>query len=179
MAIASRGTSRRSCRAVRPLFAVALAAAIVAAPGTSPAEECPLRIDVPVKLARGDVVFNMAHVALQGDLPVGMKYMRLVARRLRETGVTGHLVAVFHSDAGYMTLSDRAYDAYRNVSTGNPYKALLAELAADGVQIEECAATMRDHRWTNDDLLPFVKVNAGAISRMIELAQRGYVQITP
>ncbi len=163
----------------RVLSAAALAVALVTAPMRAPADDAQVRVDVPVKLESANVVFNMAHLSLQGDLPVGLKYLRLASKRFRDTGVKGHIVAIFHSEAGYLTLSDRAYNAYRNVSTGNPYKQILAELAAGGVELEECAATMRDHGWTNDDLLPGVKVDGGAISRLIQLTQQGYVQLVP
>jgi intracellular sulfur oxidation DsrE/DsrF family protein len=88
-------------------------------------------------------------------------------------------VGVFHGDAAYMTLNDEAYNAYRQINTGNPYKNLVAELIKLGVQIEECAVSMEHHHWLNDDLLPGVKVHSGAVVRLIQLAQEGYVQIQP
>ena len=78
-----------------------------------------------------------------------------------------------------MTLNDKAYNAYRAVSTGNPYKELIARLIKQGVQIEECAVSMKSHNWVNEDLLPGVKVNTGAVIRLIQLTQEGYVQIQP
>lgn len=163
------------------LVGVALLIAIGAVPRLAPAEDKPVRIDIPVKLETAKVVFNMSHPLFQGDhpVPVGLKYMSSMVTRLQDAGVKGQIVAVFHGDVGYMTLSDRAYNASRRVSTGNPYKQMLAELVADGVQIEECGATMRNHGWTNEDLLPDVKVNSGAIARIVQLVQQGYVQIEP
>jgi intracellular sulfur oxidation DsrE/DsrF family protein len=78
-----------------------------------------------------------------------------------------------------MTLNDKAYNTYRNISTGNPYKGLIAELLKQGVQIEECAVSMKGHNWVNEDLLPGVKVNSGAVARLVQLVQEGYVQIQP
>jgi intracellular sulfur oxidation DsrE/DsrF family protein len=72
-----------------------------------------------------------------------------------------------------------AYNADRKVVTGNPNKGLLAELLKQGVQIEECVVSMKNHAWGNEDLLPGVKVNAGAVGRLIQLIQEGYVQIQP
>lgn len=138
-----------------------------------------IHIDIPVILKRANVVFNMDHIAFDGDMPVGIKYMRLLANRFKETGTHGQIIGIFHSDAAYMTLNDRAYNAYRKVSTGNPYKDLLAELMKQGVQIEECAVSMKAHGWRNEDLLPGVKVNTGAVGRIIQLVQEGYVQIEP
>ena len=159
-----------------PALAAALAAALPAASG---GQERAIRIDIPVKLERVSVVFNMDHLAFQGDYPVGMKYMHLLAQRLKETGAKGQIVAVFHGEAAYMTLSDRSYNAHRKVSTGNPFKKLIADLVAEGVQVEECAVSMRGNGWTNDDLLPDVKVNTGAVGRLVQLAQQGYAQIQP
>jgi intracellular sulfur oxidation DsrE/DsrF family protein len=68
---------------------------------------------------------------------------------------------------------------YRSVTTGNPYKELIAELIKQGVQIEECAVSMNNHRWGNDDLLSEVKIHSGAVGRLIQLIQEGYVQIQP
>ena len=52
-------------------------------------------------------------------------------------------------------------------------------LMKQGVQIEECAVSMKSHAWGNEDLLPGVKVNTGALGRLIQLAQEGYAQIQP
>jgi intracellular sulfur oxidation DsrE/DsrF family protein len=38
---------------------------------------------------------------------------------------------------------------------------------------------MKTRGWVNEDLLPGVKVNTGAVSRLIQLVQEGYVQIQP
>jgi hypothetical protein len=47
-----------------------------------------------------------------------------------------------------------------------------------GVQVELCGATAAVHHWGNEDLLPGIKVNTDAMSRMSQLVQDGYVQIT-
>jgi intracellular sulfur oxidation DsrE/DsrF family protein len=138
-----------------------------------------LRIDIPVRLERGDLVFNMNHFVMRGDMPVGIRYMDLLSRDFKEKGTKGRIIGVFYNDAGHFTLDDRAYNAARKVKTGNPYKTLILELIEQGVQIEECAVTMRANGWTNDDLIPGVKVNSGAIQRILELEQQGFVQIQP
>ena len=136
-------------------------------------------VEIPVVLEKANVVFNMDHLAFAGDLPVGINYMHLLTNRLREMNTKGQIVGVFHGDAAYMTLNDEAYNAYRRVITGNPYKGLLAELLKQGVRIEECVVSMKNHAWGNEDLLPGVKVNAGAVGRLVQLIQEGYVQIQP
>lgn len=139
----------------------------------------PIHIEIPVVLKKANVVFNMDHLAFTGDLPVGINYMHLLAMRFKEQGTKGQIIGIFHGDAAYMTLNDKAYNAYRHISTGNPYKGLIAELLKQGVQIEECAVSMKGHKWGNQDLLPGVKVNSGAVSRLVQLIQEGYVQMQP
>jgi intracellular sulfur oxidation DsrE/DsrF family protein len=141
--------------------------------------EYAIHVDVPVVLEKANVVFNMDHLVFAGDMPVGINYMRLLANRFTEMNTQGQIVSVFHGDAAYMTLNDETYNTYRQVKTGNPYKNLVAELIRQGVQIEECAVSMENHHWLNDDLLPGVKVHSGAIGRLIQLVQEGYVQIHP
>ena len=137
-----------------------------------------IHVDIPVVLEKANVVFNMDHLAFAGDMPVGINYMHLLANRFTEMNTQGQIVGVFHGDAAYMTLNDEAY-TYRQVKTGNPYKHLIAGLIRLGVQIEECAVSMENHHWLNDALLPGVKVHSGAIGRLIQLVQEGYVQIHP
>jgi intracellular sulfur oxidation DsrE/DsrF family protein len=64
------------------------------------------------------------------------------------------------------------------VATGNPYKALVADLMKSGVEIELCGATATVHKWGNADLLPGIKVNTDAMARMTQLAQEGLVEVT-
>ncbi len=147
----------------------------LAAPPAGPA----IHVDIPVRLKHADVVFNMDHRAFAGDLPVGMHYMDLLAQRYKKQSIRGKIIGVFHGDGAYMVLDDRAYDAARHVSTGNPYAGLIAHLRAQGVQIEECRVSMMAHHWGNSDLLPGVLVNGGAVARLIQLHQEGYAQIQP
>lgn len=139
----------------------------------------PIHVDIPVKLEKANVVFNLDHANFTGDLPLGIKSMSQLAKRFKEMGVEGQIIGVFHSEAAYLTLNDTAYNADRNVTAGNPHKGLLAELMTQGVQLEECAVSMKRHHWSNEDLLPGVKVNGGAVLRVIQLVQQGYVQIQP
>ena len=157
--------------------ALALSAQAMAAP--APAAADPIHVDIPVPLKHADVVFNMDHRAFVGDLPVGMNYMHLLAMRYAKDHITGKIIGVFHGAGAYMVLNDKAYDAARQVKTGNPYAPIVAALRKQGVQIEECRVSMMAHHWGNADLLPGVLVNGGAVARLIELQQQGYVQIQP
>lgn len=156
-----------------------LAPAPLSAQDASAPPDHPIKVDVPVRLEKANVVFDMSHLALAGDTPFGLKYMHLLATRFKKGGIKGQIIGIFHGEAAYLTLTDSAYNAYRHGATGNPYKGLIAELIQQGVQIEECAVSMKNHHWGNQDLLPQIKVNAGAIGRLIQLAQEGYVQIQP
>ena len=139
----------------------------------------PIHIDIPVPLKQANVVFNMDHLAFLADLPFGMNYMHLLAMRMKKDAIKGKIIGVFHGPAAYMTLNDKAYDVERHVTTGNPYAKTIANLQKEGVQIEECAVSMKGHHWGNADLLPGVLVNAGAVGRIVQLVQEGYVQIQP
>ena len=175
-----------SIRSIALRFGGAAAAVILscgtpafAADSTATGEEAKIVIDVPVVLKRANVVFNMDHMALAGDMPFGLRYMGLLHKKMLSDKADGKIIGVFHGPAAFMTLNDSAYNAARHVSTGNPYKTTIANLVASGVQIEECAESMRGNGWTNKDLLSVVKVNTGAVGRITELVQQGYVQIQP
>lgn len=158
-----------------------IAAVLLAVAPTMPAfaEDAALTIDIPVVLENPKVVFNLDHLAFEGDQPTGLQYLRVMTERFKQEGADATLVAIFHGAAGYMALDDDAYNRVRKWSSGNPYKAEIEALMAAGVAIEECGVTMRDMGWVNAELIPGIKVNAGANFRIIELVQDGYVQIQP
>ena len=160
------------------LMLLALAAITFAPPGQAQ-NATGIHVDVPVVLKQAKVVFNMDHRAFSGDIPVGLTHMQLMVQRFNKIGTKWKIVAVFHGDAGYMLLNDVKYDAVRKTKTGNPYKTLVKNLIDEGVQIEECAVTMKGNGWTNADLLPMVKVNPGADGRIVQLVQQGYVMLQP
>jgi uncharacterized protein len=138
-----------------------------------------LQIEVPVPLKESKMVFNMDHLAFTGDQSVGLSQMKTVMQRYKAAGVPVRIVAVFHGQVGYMMLNDTAYDKARKSEKGNPFKEQIKALQAEGVQFELCVNTARNNGWVNADLLPGVKVNGGALLRIVELVQDGYVQIQP
>ena len=111
-----------------------------------------LHIDVPVKLEKASVVFDIGHLVLNGDMPFFLGDMDL---DLSDWNVKGEIIAVFHGDAAYLLLNDDSYDANRHVQTGhpvrtgNPYAKLIAGLMEQGVQIELCGATATANHWVN------------------------------
>ena len=140
--------------------------------------EKPLRIDIPVRLGELRVAFSIADLAFEGDLPASIFHLQLITNDIADWEAKAQVIAVFHTNAGHVTLHDQAYNADRMVSTGNPYKELVADLVKRGVQVELCGATAAVHHWGNEDLLPGVKVNTDAMARMSQLVQEGFVQIT-
>jgi len=140
--------------------------------------EKPLHIDIPVQLAHVKVAFSIAALAFEGDLPASIFHLQLITTDVANWNAKAQVIAVFHTDAGHVTLNDVAYNTERMIATGNPYKELVADLMKRGVQVELCGATATVHKWGNSDLLPGVKVNTDAMARMSQLAQEGFVEIT-
>jgi len=142
------------------------------------ASEKPLHIDIPVKLSDVKVVFSVGALAFEGDLPASMFHMQLIENDIAGWRATSEIVAVFHTNAGHVTLHDTAYNADRGIATGNPYKALISDLQTRGVKVELCGATAKAHGYGNEDLLPDIKVNTDAMARTTKLVQQGFVKMT-
>jgi intracellular sulfur oxidation DsrE/DsrF family protein len=140
--------------------------------------EKPLHIDIPVRLANVKTVFSIGALAFEGDLPASIFHLQLIENDIADWNAKSEVIAVFHTNAGHVTLSDTAYDADRNIATGNPYKELVTDLMKRGVRIELCGATAKVHNWGNADLLPDIKVNTDAMARTTQLVQEGFVKIT-
>jgi intracellular sulfur oxidation DsrE/DsrF family protein len=136
-----------------------------------------LHIDVPVKLDKAKVVFDIGHLVLWGDAPFFIGDIHLLTSDISQWNIPGQVIAVFHGDAAYLVLNDNAYNINRHVQTGNPYAKAIADLMKQGVQIELCGATAAANHWVNADLLPGVKVNTNAIVRVTQLQQNGYTLI--
>ena len=143
-----------------------------------PASEKPLHIDIPVKLSDVKVMFSVDALAFEGDLPASIFHMQLIKNDIASWSATSEIVAVFHTNAGHVTLHDTAYNEDRNVVTGNPYKDLISDLQKRGVKVELCGATAKAHGYGNEDLLPDIKVNTDAMARTTQLVQQGFVKIT-
>ena len=140
--------------------------------------EKPLHIDIPVKLSQVKVVFSIGALTFEGDLPASIFHLGLISNDSADWKAKSEVVAVFHTNAGHATLRDAAYNADRNISTGNPYKDLLTDLMKRGVQVELCGATAKAHHWGNADLLSGIKVNTDAMARTTQLVQEGFVKMT-
>jgi intracellular sulfur oxidation DsrE/DsrF family protein len=140
--------------------------------------EKPLHIDIPVTLQNVKTVYSIGALAFEGDLPACMFHLQLITNDIAESHAASEVIAVFHTNAGHVTLHDRAYNIGRNIATGNPYRDLVTDLMKRGVRVELCGATAKVHGWGNADLLPGIRVNTDAMARTTELVQKGYVKIT-
>ncbi|WP_205879545.1 DsrE family protein [Mycobacterium paragordonae] len=137
-----------------------------------------LRIDVPVELSEVKVVFSVASLTFEGDMPAVLFHAGIVVTDAAAWKVQPDVVVVFHTNAGHVTLDDQTYNTNRHVATGNPYKAVIEGLIAKGAQIELCGATARAMGWGNADLIPGIKVNRNAMARLTQLVQQGFVKIS-
>src|SRR5215471_9730526 len=96
-------------------------------------QEKALHIDIPVKLSDVKAVFSIASLSFEGDLPASIFHLQLIVNDIADWNAKSQVVAVFHTNAGHVTLHDAAYNNDRNVTTGNPYKDLVADLIKGGV----------------------------------------------
>jgi len=138
----------------------------------------PLHIDISVKMTNVRTVYSIGALAFEGDLPASIFHLQLIEGDITDWNAKSEVIAVFHTNAGHVTLHDNSYNADRNIATGNPYRELVQDLMKRGVQIELCGATAKAHGWGNADLLPGVKVNTDAMARTTQLVQAGFVKIT-
>lgn len=137
-----------------------------------------LRIDIPVRMDQLKVVFSVASLSFEGDLPASLFHLGLIVKDVEAWKAKAEIVAVFHTNAGHITLRDDVYNNERHVVTGNPYKELVSNLMEKGVQVELCGATAKAHGWVNADTITGTKINTDAMSRTIQLVQEGYVKIS-
>jgi intracellular sulfur oxidation DsrE/DsrF family protein len=140
--------------------------------------EKPLHIDIPVQLTQVKSVYSIGSLEFEGDLPASIFHLQLIEGDIEDWKATADVIAVFHTNAGHVTLNDRAYNTDRNITTGNPYKDMVAGVMKRGVKVELCGATAKAHGWGNEDLLPDIKVNTDAMARTTQLVQEGFVKIT-
>ncbi|MEK1887278.1 MAG: DsrE family protein [Phyllobacterium sp.] len=137
-----------------------------------------LFIDIPVELQQVKSVHSIGSLQFEGDLPATLLHLQLITTDVANWKAESDVIVVFHTNAGHVTLDDAAYNASRNIATGNPYKKLVADLIDIGVKVELCGATAKVNGWGNADLLPRIKINLDAMARTIQLVQHGFVKIT-
>jgi intracellular sulfur oxidation DsrE/DsrF family protein len=160
-------------------------------------DEC---IDVPVALDTIRVVFNLDTDSRDGNgNSIGLKHMVFLATAIKDRidhyGVNPNkvqIVGVLHgSGAGWAIKSTHPGTAGDSIFQQNAWINKLWALKDDGVnvQLEICGVTMYGHNWTKADLFGYdesgdpvnvdhrILVNQGAIGRIIDLEQHGFVLI--
>jgi intracellular sulfur oxidation DsrE/DsrF family protein len=135
-------------------------------------------IDIPVVMNDVKAVFSVASLSFEKDLPAALFHMGLITGDVTDWKAKSDIIAVFHTNAGHVTLHDEAYNKERNISTGNPYRKLVTDLMENGVRVELCGATAKAYGWVNADTIPGIKINTDAMSRLIQLVQQGFVKIS-
>jgi len=83
-------------------------------------QERSLHIDIPVKMDDVKIVFSVASLSFEGDLPAALFHMGLIVDDVADWKATSQVVAVFHTNAGHVTLHDDAYNKDRNVAMDCP-----------------------------------------------------------
>lgn len=170
---------------IATLAAALLALAVVlplaaARPGSMPGKEARrerLRVDLPVRLAKADVVFDLAPARKMRGKPMGLMAMKGLAEQFKKDGTPHSLVGVFYGKSGAWVLRNEAYNRLKGVTTGNPHRKLVKKLEKLGVQLDVCAVWMHRMHLTHTDLLHGVKTTNNAYLRIIQLQQRGYVKM--
>jgi intracellular sulfur oxidation DsrE/DsrF family protein len=152
---------------------------LMAADKAEPKISPEIKIDIPVILKKAKVVFAISHLSSSDDMPVALRYMTLMEKNFQQQRTEGQIIGIFYGAATSLILNDESYNARRSVSTGNPYKGLIAELQGQGVQIEVCVMAMKEQKIGNGDILKGVKVNGGANLRLVQLMQQGFVCLQP
>ena len=84
------------------------------------AQEKPLHIDIPVRLAEVKSVYSIGALEFEGDLPASLFHLQLIEGDIADWKAKGNVIAIFHTNAGHVTLHDSAYNAERIIATGNP-----------------------------------------------------------
>jgi len=74
------------------------------------------------------LAFSVPALAFEGDLPASIFHLQLIENDIADWNAKAEVIAVFHTNAGHVTLNDEAYNTERKVATGNPYKQLVADL---------------------------------------------------
>jgi hypothetical protein len=83
----------------------------------------PLHIDIPVRLAEVKLVFSIGALMFEGDLPASIFHMQLIENDIADWSTSAEVIAVFHTNAGHVTLHDDSYNADRNIRTS--YRRIL------------------------------------------------------
>ena len=116
----------------------------------------------------------------KNNVGLGLACVKKLVEDYQSMGIPAnevHISAVFHGDAAYWMLKNGPYGAFTKGEAANPNTSIIRELVERGVSIELCAQAMKQHGWTQEDVLPEVKIVIGAYPRIIDLELQGYAYI--
>jgi hypothetical protein len=73
-----------------------------------------LIIDIPVRMDHVKLVHSIGALQFEGDLPASIFHLQLILRDVADWKAQAEIIAVFHTNAGHVTLNDAAYHRSRN-----------------------------------------------------------------
>lgn len=143
----------------------------------------------PLQIAAQTGLKVVIQINYADTVPNGIAKQVLAAKNLfdqyaalgMQPGKDYDIAMIFRADGAQFLLTDKAYDS--KVKTphpgGNPNRALLDEMARNGVKVYECGVAMRLKGYSTQDLLPYARVVVSGIGAMIDFEKSGYLSITP
>lgn len=66
----------------------------------------PLRIDIPIRLNELRIAFSIADLAFEGDLPASIFHLQLITKNIADWNAKARVIAIFHTNAGHVTLHE-------------------------------------------------------------------------
>jgi hypothetical protein len=115
------------------------------------------------------VAFSVPALTFEGDLPASIFHMQLLKTDAEAWTADAEIVAVFHTNAGHVTLNDQALRAQCRDWKSLPHtdrRAARTWRSRPAVR-RDCEGSQVG----NADLLPGIDVNTDAMARMTQLVQ--------
>jgi hypothetical protein len=103
------------------------------------ASEKLLHVDIPVKLSDVKMVFSIGALAFEGGLPAAIFHLQLIENDITDWNAKSEVIAVFHTNAGHVTLHDIAYDATGTSRRAIPTRTLSAISRNAGCRLSSAA----------------------------------------
>ena len=146
------------------------------------AADAPQRPIMQIKNKEGiKVVYDARNDVWQAGIGKSLYYVRGLIESYKKQGVEPSKLdihIVLHGPTAYWALRDEAFQTTQSDPFAvNTNAKIIHDLDALGVKVEVCNVTLRGYGWTQEMLLPEVKIVFDAYTRMIELQQEGYAYI--
>lgn len=132
------------------------------------------------------VVFHATEDVWKKGTPQSLWYIhKLVTKGYPNMGVPAEELdfkLVVHDTPVYWFFTDEAWPKAKGLNGAapldhNPHKELIQELLDAGVDIEVCAVTLKSKGYTQDMLLPGIKVTPAGVPRVVDLQLQGYAYL--